>query len=157
MELEQSFDHGGDAIIERVDSDASARAFANVQLSAFLERSDTTRDWWKRCFVDRALINFRDPAQNFLMIKRGGRAASVMLTVATGDVTGLYAVATRPEWQGQGLSSQLLSHVAGQVVPGRRLVLQAVSGSAAEQFYRKRGFRTRFRVSIWRRPSAPLD
>lgn len=132
--------------IEIVATEAQLGEFTDVQASAFEPDPAKTPDlraWmWKH-----NVAAYRESDQRYYMLRREGRAVSVLLTVESDDALGLYAVATLPEHQKQGLSSQLLAHVAAAET--RPVCLQVMRGSAAERLYTKLGFVERFVVDVY--------
>ena len=145
-----------DCRIEPVGSAADAKAFAEVQAAAFLDSASEHRAWWTLCFRRMAVANHARTDQDFLIAWAGARAAAVLLAVDTAAVAGVYAVATRPRYQRQGLSTALLHEARSRARDrGRdRLALQAVAGSYAQGFYRRLGFVERYVSRIWRRPAS---
>lgn len=141
--------------IRRGSSADDALSFADVQASAFLEPDDQGAEtlWWRAAFPRVALANIADAAQAFLIARAGGQDAAVLLMLDAAQTTGIYAVATRPEYRGQGLSGALLDRAHALAVErgGRELVLQAMRGSYAEGFYLRRGFTEDYRSNVWRR------
>jgi hypothetical protein len=111
---------------------------------------------WQTCFGDdEAYVDFyfknRFSVENMLVIHRDGRPVSmasllpVTLTVDGERVEAyyVYAVATLPEYRGQGLASRILSHAKDKI--GRPLLLQVENGSMElEAFYGKQGFFSAF-------------
>ncbi|WP_350277786.1 GNAT family N-acetyltransferase [Kribbella sp. HUAS MG21] len=134
-----------------VDSDEDALAFAEVQSAAFLEVGEPDYDWWQKMFADRALQNYRAPDQSLYLLRVNGAPASTTLVLRTGPITGIYAVATKPQYRTQGLATKLLTQ-AQRDAAGGRLTLQVIAGSDAERLYLKLGFRPAFRSPHFRRP-----
>jgi hypothetical protein len=107
---------------------------------------------WQTCFGDdEAYIDFfftnRFTAETMLVIHRDGRPVSMAsllpatLTVGGAGVEAyyVYAVATLPEYRGQGLASRILSYAKEKF--RRPLLLQVENGSRElEGFYEKQGF-----------------
>lgn len=105
---------------------------------------------WQQCFGDsQAFIDFylanRMDDVNMLVVYRDGKAVSmasllpVDIQTATGNLEGyyVYAVATLPKYQGQGLSTHLLE-VAQQ--HWQKPLLLSPAESSLRIFYAKRGF-----------------
>jgi GNAT superfamily N-acetyltransferase len=134
-----------------VSTDDDAEAFAEVQAAAFLGEEDPDVDWWRAELRAMALRNYAAPEQSFYLLRVDGDPASIMLVFRTGDVFGIYAVATKPAYRGRGLASALLGQ-ARRDAAGGRLTLQVVEGSAAERLYLRLGFRPVFRSPHFRRP-----
>jgi GNAT superfamily N-acetyltransferase len=135
-----------------VGTDQDAEAFAEVQAAAFLGEDDPDVEWWRAKLREMALRNYADPDQSFYLLRVDGDPASVTLVFRTGDVVGIYAVATKPAYRNRGLASALLGQ-ARRDAAGGRLTLQVVEGSAAERLYLKAGFRPVFRSPHFRRPA----
>jgi len=138
--------------VRPAQSDDDAIAFAQVQAAAFLNSDSDDRDWWSDCFERMALANYRRAGQDFLIAWRDGRADAVLLALDAANVTGLYAVATRPEAQRRGLSTSLLfaAYLRVRARGASRIILQASRGSYAEGFYRRLGLVERYRSQVWR-------
>jgi len=145
----------GDVAITVVDADADADAFAETQEEGFRAPEDTDEDveWWRTFLRDEARRNYADPAQTFYLLRAGGVPAAVSLTVATGDVCGVYAVATSPAFRRRGYASLLLDRIRADAY--RRgdgvLTLQVEPDSIAEEIYLDAGFVPSFRSSLYRR------
>ena len=142
-----------EARITRGQSEKDACAFAEVQAVGFLDGPGEATDWWTRFFRFVALRNIHDPIQDFLIAAVDERAVAVLLLVTAGETSGVYAVATRPDARGRGLSTSLLLEAArrARARNSKRLVLQALCGSYADGFYRRLGFTERYVTPIWRR------
>lgn len=132
--------------VETATNEATLAEFTDVQASAFEPdpaKTPSLRAWmWKH-----NLDAYREPDQRYYLLRRDERAASVLLSVDSGDALGLYAVATAPAHQKQGLSSALLAHVAAAET--RPVCLQVMRGSAAERLYTKLGFAERFVLDVY--------
>jgi len=135
-----------------VATDEDAEAFAEVQAAAFLGEDDPDVDWWRQKLREMALRNYSAPDQSQYLLRVDGDPASITLVFRTGEVFGIYAVATKPAYRGRGLASTLLGQ-ARRDAAGGRLTLQVVEGSAAERLYLKAGFRPVFRSPHFRRPA----
>lgn len=142
------------AAIRPAANDDDAMAFAEVQAAAFLDTGAEHRQWWVDCFRQMALANYRSDNQDFLIAWHEGVAVAVLLAVYAAGMTGLYAVATRPDFQGRGFSTALLGAACARARKrgSSRLVLQAMRGSYAEGFYGRRGFSEQYCSQVWRRP-----
>jgi len=136
-----------------VASDEDAVAFADTQAAGFLEPGEAGGDWWRAFFREVALRNHGEPDQRFYLLRCEGEPAAVSLTVTTGGVCGIYAVATRPPFRHRGFAGLLLgrirrdAHERGDSALG----LQVEVGSAAERLYLKAGFTSRFVSTIHER------
>ena len=137
-----------------VSGDAEAREFAAVQSRAFLTEELPARDWWVACFEEMALRNYAEPHQTLYMACVGGDPAAVLLSMRTGAVTGVYAVATAPEYRMLGLSTALLGRATDEAIArgAGTIVLQAIVGQYAEGFYARASFERRYLCQVWRRP-----
>ncbi|WP_132207587.1 GNAT family N-acetyltransferase [Kribbella steppae] len=135
-----------------VGTDEDAVAFAEVQAAAFLGEDDPDVDWWRQKLREMALRNYAEPDQSFYLLRVDGDPASITLVFGTGEVFGIYAVATKPAYRGRGLASTLLGQ-ARRDAAGGRLTLQVVEGSTAERLYLKLGFRPVFRSPHFRLPA----
>lgn len=154
MELENLKGAGDVREITRVSTDDDARAFAQVQAASFLEgddENDPETGWWRRHFIAMALDNYRREDQSFFIAAIDGVPASVLLSVHTPGMTGIYAVATAPGFRRRGLSAALLGQARAEAIArGNRIGLQAVNGSYAHQFYGRLGFMDRYASQLWR-------
>lgn len=135
-----------------IGTDEDAVAFAEVQAAAFLGEDDPDVDWWRQKLREMALRNYAEPDQSLYLLRVDGDPASITLVFRTGQVFGIYAVATKPAYRGRGLASTLLGQARRDAASGR-LTLQVVEGSAAERLYRKLGFRSVFRSPHFRLPA----
>src|SRR6185369_3460870 len=105
-----------------------------------------------------AVRNYPAPDQSLYLLRVAGDPASVTLVLRTGDVFGVYAVATKPAYRGRGLASALLAQARRDATGAAgsegepRLTLQVVEGADAERLYLKLGFRAAFRSPHFRRP-----
>ncbi|NUT34845.1 MAG: GNAT family N-acetyltransferase [Hamadaea sp.] len=145
--------------IDVVGSDEDAEVFARTQTEGFLtaEDSEDEATWWGAFCRAVALRNYADPAQTFYVLRQDGRPAAVSLTVTTGDVCGVYAVATPAQHRRQGFATLLLDRISDDAY--RRgdttLGLQVDVGSDAERLYRAAGFTPSFVSTLYSR-SLPL-
>ena len=73
--------------------------------------------------------------------------------VRTPGLSGVYAVATEPEYRRRGVSGAVLERVRRDALECGfpRLVLQALTDSYAERYYVKLGFLARYVSRVWRR------
>lgn len=123
--------------------------FSEVQARGFLE-SDAAYASWAPWLAAANARNLGRPDQRFYVGRLAKEPAGVVLTVSTGAVTGIYAVATRPEFRKKGVSTALMKRAiddaksAGSPV----ITLQVLRGSYAEAFYKKLGFTTAFEVDV---------
>ncbi|MEU4197268.1 GNAT family N-acetyltransferase [Kribbella sp. NPDC026611] len=149
VHMEAPVEGAADEPLVAVASDAEAADFAEVQAAAFLDPEEADYDWWRKEFVERAVQNYREQALYLLRVD--GHPAATTLVLRTGPVTGVYAVATKPQYRGRGLATRLLGQ-ARRDAAGGRLTLQVVEGSDAERLYLSLGFRCAFRSPHFRRP-----
>jgi GNAT superfamily N-acetyltransferase len=127
--------------------------FADVQSAGFVTGDPAIDALWKDAFAEAALANIGDPRQLFYLGMLDGRAVGCTLAVRTGQTTGIYAVATRPAFRGQGVSAALLDRARRDALAEghARIILQAMAGSYAEGYYARLGFREMYRLTVWRR------
>jgi GNAT superfamily N-acetyltransferase len=132
---------------------AAADAFAAIQSAGFATGEPAVDDWWRACFTEQARANLGRGEQRFYLGWRNGVPVTSTLAVQAFGVTGIYAVATVPEHRGNGASATVLERVRqdASACACARLVLQAVSGSYAERYYRNLGFAPRYSSQVWRR------
>ncbi|MES2441258.1 MAG: GNAT family N-acetyltransferase [Pseudomonadota bacterium] len=141
--------------VRRVESREDALAFARVQSAAFLTGDDGISVWWRSFFALAAVRNYQDPGQDMLIADAGDGASAAVLVVHAAGVSGLYAVATRPEARGKGLGTALLASALGEAARrgSQALTLHTESGSFADGYYRRLGFEERYASPVWRRPA----
>lgn len=148
--------HDGSTLVETVVDDAQAAEFARVQGLGFGAGDPAVDTWWNGFFHEQALKASSDPDQTLLLARRGDLAAGTTLTLRAAGVCGIYAVTTLPALRRLGVSAALLEHVrrtcAGPAA--EQLILQAMSGSYAEHYYARLGFREVGRLIVWRRGRA---
>lgn len=132
---------------------AGLREFAAVQAAGFATGRVDIDAWWEPFFLRVALANQCEDDQTFYLARVDGRAASTTLAVRGAGVTGIYAVATRPEHRCRGLAHALLERAATDSARTHgleRVILQAMTGSYPETYYRKLGFRSICELQVWR-------
>ncbi|TDD28451.1 N-acetyltransferase [Kribbella turkmenica] len=151
VHMESPAGHATGEPLSPIATAEDAVAFAEVQAAAFLGEDDPDVEWWRQELRELALRNYARPDQSLYLIRVDGEPASITLVFRTGDVFGIYAVATKPAYRGRGLASTLLGQ-ARRDAAGGRLTLQVVEGSAAERLYLRLGFRPVFRSPHFRRP-----
>lgn len=140
--------------ISVVRSLKEAQAFADVQSSGFATGKPEVDDWWAPFFHEVAAKNYLDHQQTFYLANCDGVPAATTLVVRSAGVLGVYAVATRPEFRRRGLAGALLERVRTDAAceGSTRIILQAMSGSYAQTYYEKLGFRRAYELTVWRRP-----
>jgi GNAT superfamily N-acetyltransferase len=140
--------------ITRVATNEEAKTFAEIQAAGFLDESDEDPEtiWWRRHFVAMALRNYRREDQSFFIATVNSVPASVLLSVHTPGMTGIYAVATAPHFRRRSLSAILLRKACAEAraYGNQHIGLQAMTGSYAHEFYGRRGFRDRYASQLWR-------
>lgn len=126
--------------------------FSDVQCAGFLETS-AARDSWAAWLAAANLRNLNKMGQRFYVGRYENVPAGVVLTVSADGITGIYAVATKPEFRKKGISTALMKRAAQDAARegSEALTLQVVRGSYAEAFYKKLGFVTAFEVDIFSR------
>ena len=139
----------GDGDIRVVDSEEQALTFAGIQDRGFIGPDSPNADWWRAQFRRVAAANFDRPDQTFYIYSES-EPMGVLLSVTTGSTTGIYAVATDPQFRNRGASSALLARCCADAA-GRRIVLQVAAGSYAERFYSRLGFVELYSMQVWRR------
>nr|WP_223244860.1 GNAT family N-acetyltransferase [Streptomyces sp. CBMA156] len=80
-----------------------------------------------------------------------GRVAGTCLTYDDGQATGVYWVATMPDWRGRGVARAVLRAALAHAHPDRPATL--VATSLGEPLYRKLGFVEQARTCWWTRTS----
>jgi len=143
--------------IDIARTDAALREFAAVQAVGFATDDPAVDAWWAPFFVQAALRNQFAGNQKFYLARAGSEPAATTLALRAAGVTGIYAVATHPAYRRRGLARALLHRACADAAgegEGRRVVLQAMTGSYAEHYYRKLGFRTAYELQVWRRTQA---
>ena len=143
--------HDGSTRVEAVSDEAGSLEFARVQNLGFATGSSTVDAWWAGFFREQALVASRDPDQTLLLGRRGEVAVGTTLALRAAGVLGIYAVTTLPDQRRQGVSAALLDHVRRACAGPGRIILQAMAGSYAEQYYARLGFNEVGRLSVWRR------
>ena len=142
-----------DVVIDVARTDRALREFAAVQAAGFATGQAAIDEWWAPFFERMALANQFAADQSFYVAHVGGRAASTTLAVRGAGVTGIYAVATRPAHRCRGLAQALLERAATDSASSHgleRVILQAMTGSYPETYYRKLGFRSVYELQVWR-------
>jgi GNAT superfamily N-acetyltransferase len=138
--------------LERALSPEAIDAFTDIQLDAFpgLPRSRGPRFDFLRASQLRYL---EDPSHYYLLGLLGPQAVSAGLLLCTAGVGGIYSLATRLPFRGQGLSRVLLSRLVHEAHAGGCdvIALQVHAGALAERLYRRLGFQQEFRVTVYER------
>jgi GNAT superfamily N-acetyltransferase len=139
--------------VAAVAADEDAVAFSETQAEGFLSPNDPMAQWWRPVLREVALHNYQNPAEHFYLLRYAGEPAAVSLTLTTGRLSGIYAVATPPMYRRRGFATVLLerirhdAHRRGDTTLG----LQVEVGSAAEHLYLKAGFTSSFLSTIYER------
>jgi GNAT superfamily N-acetyltransferase len=136
--------------IERATTATTIDTFSDIQCRGFSE-SDAAYAVWHGWLHDANQRNAGNPNQSFYVGTLDGEPAGVTLAVRTGDVVGLYAIATKPNFRRRGVSAALMARaIDDAVAAGAKVVtLQTVTGSYAEGFYKRLGFRVEFIVEAF--------
>ncbi|MDR3614375.1 MAG: GNAT family N-acetyltransferase [Candidatus Obscuribacterales bacterium] len=126
--------------------------FSEVQVCGFLP-SEELRANWRLLLNEANHRNLKNPMQDFFIGYLCGKAVGVCLLVRTGEVAGIYAVATLPEFRKRGISATLMREAINYSSEhGCSVVtLQVVTNSYAQSFYEKLGFNVSYVVSIFKR------
>jgi GNAT superfamily N-acetyltransferase len=143
-----------DGIEVEVAQDArAAEAFAAIQAAGFATGDASIDDWWGPYFTDQARKNYNHPAQVFYLGRTEDQFVTCTLIVRTPGVSGIYAVATKPDFRKRGVSTAVLDRARLDALKAGfpRIILQAMRGSYAESYYGKLGFLTRYFSQVWRR------
>lgn len=127
--------------------------FTDIQLDAFpgLPRSRGSPHF--EFLLASQLRHAADPSHFYLLGRVRGQAVAAGLLLRTQGVGGIYSLATRGPFRGQGLSRVLL----GRLVHEARarecdvIALQVHEGALAERLYRRLGFEPEFRVTVFER------
>ncbi|MFE6055137.1 GNAT family N-acetyltransferase [Kitasatospora sp. NPDC056446] len=94
----------------------------------------------------------REPGWRAWLGRVGGTVAGTCLTYDDGQATGVYWVATLPDWRGRGIAKAVLQTALVHAHPDRPATL--VATSVGEPLYRKLGFTEQARTCWWIRTSA---
>ncbi len=139
--------------IDIARDESAAEAFAAIQSAGFATGDEAIDDWWKHYFLERARKNYKHPAQRLYLGRVGDQFVTSTLIVRTSGVSGIYAVATRPDFRRRGVGTAVLDRARVDAVQSGfpRIILQAMRGSYAESYYTKLGFLTRYISQVWRR------
>lgn len=137
-------DHLPKIEVRAVGDPETSSDFAAIMASSFVVPLDMSR----RIYASPSL--WKGPVKGFLAY-RDGIPVSTAAIVIGGDAIGLYAVATRPEYQRQGFGEALMRMILSDTVADtgfETLVLQ--SSSPGYPLYLRMGFRhiTRFSVFL---------
>jgi ribosomal protein S18 acetylase RimI-like enzyme len=126
--------------------------FSEVQVCGFLP-SEELRSTWRSLLNEANRRNLDNPMQHFFIGYLSGKAVGVCLLVRTGDVAGIYAVATLPEFRKRGVSAALMREAinCSSQHGCNTVTLQVVTNSYAQGFYEKLGFNASFYASIFKR------
>ncbi|MCM2321941.1 MAG: GNAT family N-acetyltransferase [Oligoflexia bacterium] len=126
--------------------------FSEVQSKGFLEKPEAYAIWHP-FLRDANHRNLGNRAQSFYIGSLNNQAVGVVLTVVTGELAGIYAVATLPEFRKKGVSATIMSRAIEDARNQgcREITLQVAEGSYAESFYERLGFRTEFKTKVFSR------
>lgn len=133
--------------IVRARNETDVLAFTDVQSKGFALSPDGVQEL-RNWFTPKNLSAAAQDDQAFWILREHGAPVSVLLTVDTGDVLGIYAVATPPELRRRGFCSHLLSQICLGAA-AKTVCLQVTRGSDAERLYATLGFREAFIVDVW--------
>lgn len=121
-------------------SPEEVRTFSEVQSAGF-----GVPDWvgWVETVNQ---VNVGRPHQRFYVARIAGEPVGVTLLLLTGEVAGLYAVATLPEARGRGVARALVHRAAGEArdLGATTLCLNTAAGGPAQAVFSALGFRTVF-------------
>lgn len=131
--------------------------FSETQSRGFCEKEAVYAEWypWLRAANFKNLGNEN---QYFYIGSIEGKAVAVCLMVFTQDHVGIYSVTTLPSARKTGASTALMAHAIAQAntergFPSSRVTLQVAADSYAEGFYERLGFKTRYQLEVFKRPS----
>lgn len=138
-------------VVMEATDETELSAFTEVQAAGFAdseeERPELYAWMWDK---NQRALGLRD--QHFYCLWLNDEPVSVLLTVDSGDVLGIYAVATPPSLRQRGLSSYLLGSICARALEHQQVCLQVMRGSDAERLYTKLGFVERFVVNVYASP-----
>ena len=126
--------------------------FTQVQTDGFLTADEDAAHW--RAFLGKFNQANRGSAQQrFYLGSVAGEPAGVTLLLTTGEVAGIYAVATVPALRQHGVASTLLARALedAKALGCSVFSLQVSQGSYAEGLYRKQGFGDAFSMVLFSR------
>lgn len=107
---------------------------------------------WKKVMLSSFSEEAEDVSGQTLLADVDGRAAGVAALLRTGDrITGLYSVATAPEFRRRGVATALTLRCieSFQQSGDEVLTLQVQRGSDAQHLYEKLGFETVYTLSLY--------
>jgi ribosomal protein S18 acetylase RimI-like enzyme len=130
--------------------------FTGVQVAGF-GSSGAELPKWKGWLGEFNHKNLAHPDQSFYIGRLDGKPAGVTLLLITGEIAGIYAVATLPEYRKKGVSTALLNRAVGDArARGCTVIsLQVSQGSYAQKLYRSLGFENVFDSPIFVRKENP--
>jgi len=137
--------------IEKAATPAQAADFTHVQAAAFIGPELYAQ--WYPWLHSWNLKNYRSEDQGLYVGYIEGKAVGTCMSLIHDGVAGLYAVGTLAEYRKLGIAGALMkqavldAHSRGC----EAVTLQVVTGSYAESFYEKLGFKTEFKVRIYKR------
>ena len=138
--------------VKRVNDTADMDVFSHVQAAGFAQKPEDYEQWhpWLRAANHR---NLNRDDQAFYIGYMNDNPVGTALIVRTGNLAGIYAVATIPNFRKQGVGSSVMSRAISDArsMDSEAITLQVVEGSYAESLYKKLGFKTAFNTSIFSR------
>jgi ribosomal protein S18 acetylase RimI-like enzyme len=139
-----------DVSVRPVHGDGDMAAAVDLVLEGF----GFPREW-----KDVMLSSFTDEAEDVsgqtMLAEIDGRTVGVAALLRTGDrITGLYSVATAPEFRRRGVATALTIRCieSFQKSGDEVLTLQVQKGSDAQRLYGRLGFETAYTLSLYSLP-----
>ena len=141
--------------LERALTPEAIEAFTDIQLDAFPGLPRTRGPRFDFLLASQ-MRHLSDPSHYYLLGHVGERAVSAGLLLRTAGVGGIYSLATRGPFRGQGMSQVLLAHLVHEARSSGCdvIALQVHAGALAERLYRRLGFQQEFRVTVFERCGA---
>lgn len=136
-----TIDPGSTDVQIRICTNSSdVRVFSEIQSAGFGDPS--WFDWVHKVNV----VNVPRSNQRFYVAYIGTRPVGVCLLLLSGDVAGLYAVATLESERGRGVARALVSRSAADArqLGATTLCLNTATGGDAQQAFRRLGFEDAF-------------
>ena len=136
--------------VEHARTRQDFEAFTELQFDAFPVLALARKDRFA-FLLDSQWRHVEDPSHHYLVGRVAGRAVTAGLLLRTGGVGGIYSLATRAAFRGQGLSRVLLSRLVDEArTSGCDVIsLQVFDGAPAERLYRRLGFEPEFMVRVY--------
>jgi len=146
---EAKWETNNNLTVKRVNSLSDMEDFSIVQGKGFSEEEEEFNDWYPY-MRGKNIKNLNERTQNFYVAYEKDKPIGVALCIYHENIAGIYAVTTLQEHRRKGVSSTLIQKAINDAVFNnmKTITLQTITGSYANNFYKKLGFKDVFKCSV---------